>query len=67
MEATIMIVLTVGLSCDGSSGTLCRVFADPAASRGAPAVSSAALDAPPRACKAANLLRADPGPDARRR
>lgn len=39
MEPTTMIIVTIALSCTGSEG-LCRVFVDPAGSRGLPALSS---------------------------
>jgi hypothetical protein len=43
MDPVTMIVLTVGLSCGGAE-RLCRVFVEPAATRGVPALSSTSTD-----------------------
>lgn len=56
-----MIVLTVGLSCDGGSARLCRVFVDAAVSRGVSAVSSASFEVGAGSHRSKNGLR-----DARR-
>lgn len=52
-----MIVLSVGLSCDGGSTRLCRVFVDAAASRGVPAVSSASFELTAGSHRSKNALR----------
>lgn len=40
MGETIMIVVALGLTCEGETARMCRLFSDPAASRGTPALSS---------------------------
>lgn len=52
-----MIVLTVGLSCDGDAAGLCRVILDPAASRGVPVLSSAPVGASASTHRRKNALR----------
>ncbi|MBE7483603.1 MAG: hypothetical protein HS104_26945 [Polyangiaceae bacterium] len=57
METTTMIMLFVGLSCEGETARMCRVFADPAASRGAPALSSTPVPSPASGHRTTNALR----------
>ena len=57
MEPTMMIMLFVGLSCEGETARMCRVFADPAASRGSPALSSAPVTLPASGHRTTNALR----------
>ncbi|MCE7888417.1 MAG: hypothetical protein KJ015_36190 [Myxococcales bacterium] len=57
MDPGIMIVLAVGLSCDGDTARLCRVVVDPAASRGVPALSSASVVLPAGESRSRNVLR----------
>ena len=57
METTTMIMLFVGLSCEGETARMCRVFADPAASRGSPALSSAPVTLPASGHRTTNALR----------
>ena len=57
METTTMIMLFVGLSCEGETARMCRVFADPAASRGTPALSSTPVPSPASGHRTTNALR----------
>jgi len=57
METTTMIMLFVGLSCEGETARMCRVFADPAASRGTPALSSTPVTLPASGHRTTNALR----------
>lgn len=57
MEPTIMIMLFVGLSCEGETERMCRVIVDPSASRGTPALSSAPVTLRTTGHRSTNALR----------
>ena len=57
METTTMIMLFVGLSCEGETARMCRVFANPAASRGTPALSSTPVPSPASAHRTTHARR----------
>lgn len=58
MDMTTMIVLTLGLSCEGETARMCRMFGDPAAARGTPALSSTPSLQPASGQRSTNALRA---------